>query len=53
MQAWLTLALAIAFADDLTLLGLVANLIVRETARRRGSNRASLSTCVPACRLRF
>ncbi|GAB4244400.1 MAG: anion transporter [Acidobacteriota bacterium] len=35
-EAWLTLALATTFAGNLTLLGSVANLIVAETARRRG-----------------
>lgn len=35
-QAWLTLALATTFAGNLTLLGSVANLIVAESARRRG-----------------
>jgi len=35
-QAWLTLAMATTLAGNLTLLGSVANLIVAETARRRG-----------------
>ena len=35
-QAWLTLARATTLAGNLTLLGSVANLIVAETARRRG-----------------
>ncbi|GAB4528262.1 MAG: anion transporter [Anaerolineales bacterium] len=35
-QAWLTLAMATTFAGNLTLLGSVANLIVAETAARRG-----------------
>ncbi|HLP07581.1 MAG TPA: SLC13 family permease [Opitutaceae bacterium] len=34
--AWLTLAMATTLAGNLTLLGSVANLIVAETARRRG-----------------
>lgn len=34
--AWLTLAIATTFAGNLTLLGSVANLIVAESARRRG-----------------
>jgi Na+/H+ antiporter NhaD/arsenite permease-like protein len=33
---WLTLAMASTFAGNLTLLGSVANLIVAETAKRRG-----------------
>jgi Na+/H+ antiporter NhaD/arsenite permease-like protein len=35
-QAWLTLAMASTLADNLTLLGSVANLIVAETARASG-----------------
>ncbi len=35
-QAWLTLAMATTLAGNLTLLGSVANLIVAESARRRG-----------------
>lgn len=35
-RAWLALALATTFAGNLTLLGSVANLIVAETAARRG-----------------
>lgn len=35
-QAWLTLAMATTLAGNLTLLGSVANLIVAETAKRRG-----------------
>ncbi len=35
-QAWLTLAMATTLAGNLTLLGSVANLIVAETAQRRG-----------------
>lgn len=35
-QAWLILAMATTLAGNLTLLGSVANLIVAETARRRG-----------------
>ena len=35
-RAWLTLAMATTFAGNLTLLGSVANLIVAESARRRG-----------------
>lgn len=35
-QAWLTLAMATTFAGNLTLLGSVANLIVAETAKRKG-----------------
>jgi Na+/H+ antiporter NhaD/arsenite permease-like protein len=34
--AWLTLAMATTLAGNLTLLGSVANLIVAESARRRG-----------------
>lgn len=37
-QAWLTLAMATTLAGNLTLLGSVANLIVAETAARRGVN---------------
>ena len=35
-QAWLTLAMATTLAGNLTLLGSVANLIVAESAKRRG-----------------
>jgi len=35
-QTWLILAMATTFAGNLTLLGSVANLIVAETAKRRG-----------------
>jgi Na+/H+ antiporter NhaD/arsenite permease-like protein len=35
-RAWLALALATTFAGNLTLLGSVANLIVAESAARRG-----------------
>lgn len=35
-QVWLTLAMATTLAGNLTLLGSVANLIVAETAKRRG-----------------
>ena len=36
LQTWLTLAMATTLAGNLTLLGSVANLIVAESARRRG-----------------
>jgi Na+/H+ antiporter NhaD/arsenite permease-like protein len=37
IQTWLTLAMATTFAGNLTLLGSVANLIVAEIAKRRGT----------------
>jgi Na+/H+ antiporter NhaD/arsenite permease-like protein len=52
-RAWLTLAMATTLAGNLTLLGSVANLIVAESARRRGVDlsfgeylKAGLPICV-------
>ncbi len=42
-SAWLALAMSSTFAGNLTILGSVANLIVVESARRRGSKSASAS----------